>query len=95
MEKWIRDRVDVYLRHGGKTSRRATVKRLLTILADVRQHEPGIRLPPQVGRAHLHRYWARHDHLAAPTLRDRWYALALLWELLGRSGEPPRPPRGC
>ena len=95
MEKWIRDRVDVYLRHGGKTSRRATVRRLIGILAVVRQHEAGVRRSPQGGWGHLHRYRARHDHLAAPTLRDRWYALALLWELLGRSGEPPRPPRGC
>lgn len=92
MEKWVRERVDVYLRHGGKTSRRATVKRLLSILDDLSRNEHGVELPPQVGRAHLHRYWARHNDLAATTLRDHWYAMGLLWQLLGRSGEPPRPP---
>ena len=49
METWIRARVDVYLRHGGKTSRRATVSRLIAVLEDIRQHEQGVRLPPQVG----------------------------------------------
>ena len=92
MEQWLRARVDVYLRHGGKTSRRATVKRLLAILQDIRQHEQGVRLPPQVGRAHLHRYWARQAHLADRTRQDHWYAVCLLWELLERSGEPPKPP---
>lgn len=92
METWIRARVDVYLRHGGKTSRRATVQRLCTILNDIRQHEQGVRLPPQVGRAHLHRYWARHSHLSERTRQDHWYAVRLLWELLDRAGLPPRPP---
>ena len=92
METWIRARVDVYLRHGGKTSRRATVSRLIAVLEDIRQHEQGVRLPPQVGRAHLHRYWARQRHLSERTRQDHWYAVRLLWELLDRAGQPPRPP---
>ena len=92
MENWVRERVDVYLRHGGKTSRRATVQRLCTILSDIRQHEQGVRLPPQVGRAHLLRYWARHSHLSERTRQDHWYAVRLLWALLDRAGQPPRPP---
>ena len=36
MEQWVRERVDTYLRHGGKTSRRAMVKRLIAILLDIR-----------------------------------------------------------
>ena len=91
MEKWVRERVDVYLRHGGKTSRRAMVKRLIAILEDIQQHEQGVRQPPQVGRAHLHRYWARHNALAERTLGDHWYATCLLWTLLDRAGKPPRP----
>lgn len=59
MEQWVRERVDTYLRHGGKTSRRAMVKRLIAILLDIRQYEPGVRQPPQIGRAHIHRYWGR------------------------------------
>ena len=91
METWIRARVDVYLRHGGKNSRRATVHRLCTILSDIRQHEQGVRLPPQVGRAHLHRYWARHSHLSERTQQDHWYAMRLLWDLLDRTGQLPHP----
>lgn len=53
MEQWVRERVDTYLRHGGKTSRRAMVKRLIAILLDIRQYEPGVRQPPQIGRAHI------------------------------------------
>lgn len=92
MEKWVRDRVDVYLRHGGKTSRRATVARLITILEDIRQHERGVRSPPQIGRAHIHRYWSRQqDQLTHRTLMDHWYATKLLWVLLERTGTPPKP----
>ncbi len=92
MEKWVRERVDVFVRHGGKTSRRATVGRLIAILDDIQQHEQGVRQPPQVGRAHLHRYWVRKHRLAERTLADHWYAMRLLWQLLERSGEPPKPP---
>ena len=56
MEQWVRERGDTYLPHGGKTSRRAMVKRLIAILLDIRQYEPGVRQPPQIGRAHIHRY---------------------------------------
>lgn len=92
MEQWVRERVDTYLRHGGKTSRRAMVKRLIAILLDIRQYEPGVRQPPQIGRAHIHRYWARQSQLADRTRQDHWYALCLLWALLERPGEPPKPP---
>lgn len=47
MEQWVRERVDTYLRHGGKTSRRAMVKRLIAILLDIRQYEPGCANRPR------------------------------------------------
>ncbi|WP_393936849.1 hypothetical protein [Aeromonas rivipollensis] len=90
MEKWIEQRADQYRRHGGKTSRRRTVARLIAICQDIERHEQGIRQPPQIGRAHLHRYWARHADLAPTTQRDHWYAMRLLWDFLGRTGEPPK-----
>ena len=90
MEQWIRSRVDVYLRHGGKTHRRRQVSRLVAALEDIRQHEPGVKLPPQIGRAHIHRYYSRHGHLSARTLDDHYRAFVLLWELLERPGKPPK-----
>lgn len=91
MEKWVRERAHVYVRHGGKTARRAMVKRLIAALEDIAANEKGVQFPTQVGRAHIHRYYTRHQHLSGVTLRDHFYAFRLLWELLGRAGEPPRP----
>lgn len=92
MEIWIRQHAHIYVRHGGKTARRAMVKRLIAVLRDIEAYEKGVKSPHQVGRAHVHRYYARHESLSPATIRDHFYALRLLWELLKRSGEPPRPP---
>lgn len=91
MEKWVKEHADIYLRHGGKTARRAMVRRLNNILLDIQQHEPGVKKPESIGRAHIHRYYSRFSHLADSTIRDHYYALVLLWEWLGRSGAPPKP----
>ncbi len=91
MEKWVKERSHVYVRHGGKTARRAMVKRLIAALADIEANEKGVKSPSQVGRAHIHRYYTRHQNLSQITLRDHFYAFRLLWELLERPGEPPRP----
>ena len=90
MEKWVKERAHVYVRHGGKTARRAMVKRLIAALEDIAAHEKGVKSPEQVGRAHIHRYYARHQHLSPTTLRDHFYAFRLLWLLLERAGEPPK-----
>lgn len=88
---WARKQADTYLRHGGKTSRRATVRRLIAIVRDIQQHEPGANRPEQIGRAHIHRYYARHENLAPSTIRDHYYAIRLLWDWLERPGQPPKP----
>ena len=88
---WVKDRADKFLRHGGKTSRRATIRRLTAIIQDIQQHEPGVRKPEWVGRAHVHRYYERHSHLAVSTQRDHYYAVKLLWQWLKRTGQPPKP----
>lgn len=90
-EKWVKMRADMYVRHGGKTSRRATVRRLIAVLRDIQRHEQGVNTPAVVGRAHIHRYYARHQHLAPSTMRDHYYAIRLLWDWLERPGQPPKP----
>ncbi|TOA39867.1 hypothetical protein CGK28_08190 [Vibrio parahaemolyticus] len=67
------------------------VKRLIAALEDIAAHEHGVKQPPQVGRAHIHRYYNRRDDLSEVTLKDHFYAFTLLWKLLGRTGEPPKP----
>lgn len=90
-EKWVKMRADMYVRHGGKTSRRATVRRLIAVLRDIQRHEQGVNTPAVVGRAHIHRYYERHSHLAESTKRDHYYAVQFLWRLLDRTGNPPKP----
>ncbi|EHK9070989.1 hypothetical protein QUN95_003066 [Vibrio parahaemolyticus] len=91
MERWVKQRCHEYVRHGGKVARRNMVKRLITALEDIAANEHGVKQPPQVGRAHIHRYYNRRDDLSEATLRDHFYAFSLLWKLLGRAGEPPKP----
>ena len=46
----------------------------------------------QLGRAHVHRYWARNSHLSPATLRDHYYSIEKVWQvLLRRSSLPPKP----
>ena len=91
MESWVRARTDVYLRHGAKKHRRRVVQRLISILSDIKKHEPAVRAPGNVGRGQVHRYYARNQHLAARTLGDHYRSIELLWSLLDRAGKPPRP----
>ena len=90
MEKWVREHADVYLRHGGKTSRRRMVKRLIVALNDIYHYE-GIATPFSVGRGQVYRYYVRYQDFSDRTLEDYYRAFCLLWELLGRGGSPPHP----
>lgn len=92
-EKWVKMRADTYVRHGGKTSRRATIRRLIAILNDIQQHENGVTTPAVIGKAHIRRYYDRNQHLAETTLRDHYYAINLLWSWLGRAKPAPSPLR--
>lgn len=76
-----------YARKGGKVSRRRQAARVEQFLAFCSSH--GVREPNQIGKRHVY-LWFEEGAFAATTIRDKFYAVALLWELLGR-GEPPRP----
>ncbi len=88
-ETWVRARADGYLRQGGKTNRRDTVRVLVRILDEIRAHEGC--LPGQIGRRQIVGYYKRQQQLSASTLRRHHAAICLLWDWLGRAGEPPRP----
>ena len=92
MDRWITDNTHDYVRKGSKRSRRTTVNRMIDIANNIKAHEHGVKLPPQIGKAHIHRYYARHKHLSPRTLQDHYYAIKHLWELLERTKLPPKPP---
>ncbi|WP_299314755.1 hypothetical protein [uncultured Halomonas sp.] len=74
----------LYAAKGGKTSRRSTVRRARRFIAFCQ------RPAEQIGRRQVYEFFEQHQ-LSPTTQRDYYYAIALLWRLLGRSGEPPRP----
>lgn len=91
MRAWILAHTDIHRRHGGKRHRRRQVSRLIAALEDIQGAEPAVFHPNRVGKAQIHRFYARHSEFASSTQRDYHYAFCLLWRLLGRTGQPPAP----
>ena len=91
MQHWVRQQADAYLRHGGKANRHRQVQLLINALEDIRCHERGVKSAHQVGKAHIHRYFNRHNHLSVRTLYNHYLAFELCWKLLGRVGKPAYP----
>lgn len=83
----LREALRQHARKGGKTSRRRQVDRIQQFLKFCATK--GVRAPDQIGKRHIHE-WYEESHLSESTLRDRFYAVSLLWEWMGR-GQPPRP----
>lgn len=76
-----------HARKGGKTSRRRQVDRLHQFFRFC--SGKGVRAPEQIGKRHVYE-WYEESNLSTSTLRDRFYAVSLLWEWMGR-GQPPKP----
>lgn len=81
----LRRKIDLYRRKGGKTSRRNTAARIERFIAFVGQP------PEQIGKRHIYEFYEQQQ-FAQSTERDYHYALCQLWRMLGRPGEPPKPP---
>ena len=82
----LRHRLNQHAAKGGKTSRRRQVKRIYEFVDWCKCS------PEQIGKKHVHQFFAKHE-FAVSTERDYWYAIRLLWRLIGRSSDPPRPPQ--
>ena len=80
-----------YVRKGGKQSRRKRVDRLCLALDWIAQEFPVCRGLQQIGRKQVWGFYQAHSQLSEKTLFEYGYAFRLLWELLGRTGEPPWP----
>lgn len=92
MEYEINSNSGVYLRHGGKTARKARVKRLISACEDIEMNEKGVNTLGQIGRRHIHQFYARSNHLSKTTLMDYYYTFVYLWQdILKRSSKPPKP----
>ena len=91
LEKAVRRMAHEYVRHGGKQSRRKRVDRLCLALDWIAREFPACRGLQQIGRKQVWQFYAAHNHLSEKTLAEYGYAFRLLWELLGRTGEPPWP----
>lgn len=73
-----------HARKGGKTARRRQVKRVEEFVSWCGCD------PRQTGRGHVQRYFAARG-FAPTTERDHWYAIRLLWRVMGRPVDPPKP----
>lgn len=83
----LEHRLRLHAAKGGKTSRRRQADRVRQLVEWCRAQ--GARSPDQIGRRHV---WDWYEGVQAPSsLRDRYYAVVLLWRLLGRAGQPPKP----
>lgn len=90
VESQIRQLAHSYLRHGGKQNRKKRVDRLCNAckwiaktfrITDIRQ----------IGRRQVWEFYAASSTLKEKTLLEYFYSFELLWRLLQRAGEPPRP----
>jgi len=81
-----------YLRHGAKEHRR---KRLRQLERAVRATTTVFRNNDlrQIGKRHVHWWYnqLREQGRSDKTLSAYFYAWELLWEILNRTGTPPRP----
>lgn len=83
----LEHRLRLYTAKGGKKSRRRTADRVRQLIEHAKGC--GARDPSQIARKHI---WEWYEQVSAPsTLRDRYYAARLLWEILERGGEVPKP----
>lgn len=81
----LRQKIDMYRRKGGKTSRRNTAARIERFIESVG------RPPEQIGKKNVLEFYEKQQ-FAPSTARDYHYAICQLWQLIGRVGDPPRPP---
>lgn len=80
------NRSRIFQRHGGKKNRRNVVL-LINRIANF----SGVTHIDQIGKNHINRFYVAHSHLSDRTLRNYYYAMRHLYQMLGRSGLPPMP----
>jgi hypothetical protein len=77
-------------RRGGKGNRRLQKQRILVFLSYC-MSAWGMKSLGQLGRNHVESFFVSRWDLTAKTKQHYWYALRVLWVLLGKSELPPKP----
>lgn len=77
-------------RRGGKANRRLQKQRL-TVFITYCSEKWGLKSLGQLGRKHVENFFVSRWDLAPKTKQHYWYALRILWVLLGKVELPPRP----
>lgn len=81
----LNHKMHLYKSKGGKTSRKRNVERMKEFIG-------WCNCPPhQTGKKHVHQFFDEKK-FSTSTARDYWYAIRILWRLIDRVGEPPKPP---
>jgi hypothetical protein len=78
-----------YVRKGGKRNRNQQRNRILEFVKFIEKR--GVCSLGQIGERHVIQYWKKNRNLSDATLYSHWLAIRVLWELCGKSGEPPKP----
>jgi hypothetical protein len=81
----IEHQLNLHASKGGKASRKRQCDRVRSFMAFCKGK--GVRGPDQIGKRHVYE-WYEDGGFAESTLRDRFYAVSLLWSIIGR-GSPP------
>ncbi|MBK1885628.1 hypothetical protein [Marinobacter sp. DY40_1A1] len=78
-------RLSNYQKKGGKSGRAEEVRKVKLFIKYC-------GCPPaQIGKRHVKTFFNEKNYSPSYT-RDYYYALGFLWEQLGRSSKPPKPP---
>lgn len=86
----IFQRTHVYAAHGAKKNRRRQIKLLQHACAWIAMTHH-LNHVDQIGKRHIIDFYRHNRDLSGSTIMAYFYAFVVLWEILGRSGEPPRP----
>lgn len=86
-ELWIKSG---YGRRGGKKNRRLQKQRL-AVFVSYCSSQLGLKSLGQLGKKHVENFFVSRWDLSEKTKTHYWYAIRILWKLLAKIGEPPKP----
>ena len=77
-------------RRGGKGNRRLQKQRI-AVFVGYCASKWGLKSLGQLGRKHVEQFFVSRWDLSDRTKQHYWYALRVLWKLLGKADLPPKP----
>lgn len=77
-------------RRGGKGNRRLQKQRIAVFISYCAE-KWGLKSLGQLGRKHVENFFVSRWDLSAKTKQHYWYAIRVLWVMLGKAELPPKP----